>query len=85
MEFDKKLSEVMLNLANHLRDSLLTNSQKKIEIEKSKYQLWNFCQETTLGILRSKSIVGSQKDAREIVQIISKIDTGLTNSFDAVT
>ena len=37
IEFDKKLSGVMLNLANHLKDNLLTNSQKKIEIAKSKY------------------------------------------------
>lgn len=37
LEFDKKLSEVMLNLANHLKDSLITNSQKRSEIEKSKY------------------------------------------------
>lgn len=81
LEFDKKLSEVMLTLSTHLKDNLITNSQKRSEIEKSKYELWNYCQDTTLKILRFKTTSFNQKESREIVQILSKISEGIHESF----
>ena len=81
LDFDRKLSEVMLYLASNLKDTLTTKSQKRSEIEKSKYLLWNYCQETTLKILKLKTTSFNQKESREIVQILTKISEGINETF----
>lgn len=43
----------MIKLSNVLKDDLVSNSQKQAEIEKSKFLLQMYCNETTIKFIRS--------------------------------
>lgn len=81
IEFDKKLTDIMISLSTILQDSLVTTSQKWAEIEKGKFLLYNFCCETIGKYLAKHKASITGKDAKELHSILSKVREGLSSSF----
>jgi hypothetical protein len=81
IEFDKKLTDIMISLSTILQDTLVTTSQKWAEIEKGKFLLYNFCCETIVKYLAKHRASITGKDAKELHSILSKVREGLSSSF----
>ena len=45
-QFDTRLSEVMARLSKVFKDPIMTMSHKHMEIDRAKFQLYEFCQTT---------------------------------------
>jgi hypothetical protein len=81
IEFDQKLTSIMITLSGVLQDPVVTSSQKLAEIEKSKFLLYNFCCETIVKYLAKHKASITGKDAKELHSILSKVREGLSTSF----
>ena len=81
IEFDQKLTSIMISLSGVLQDPLVTTSQKRAEIEKSKFLLYNYCCETIVKYLAKHRASITGKDAKELQSILSKVREGLSTSF----
>ena len=56
VEFDSKLSQVMLSLSKVLKDKTSSNSQKWAEIEKAKFNLQSYVIETAIKFLQKDKL-----------------------------
>ena len=81
IEFDKKLTDIMVSLSVALQERLVTTSQKWAEIEKGKFVLYNFCCETVIKYLGKHKASITGKDAKELQSILSKVREGLSTCF----
>ena len=66
LEFDRKLSQLMLKLSATLKDDVLSESQKWSEIEKSKFLLYSYSQECIIKFINKHKAHLCQKDNKEI-------------------
>jgi hypothetical protein len=82
VEFDKKLTNIMIKLSGVLKDPLASASQKWAEIEKSKYSLYNFSSETCIQFLGKSKASISSRDAKELNGILNQIREGICASFE---
>lgn len=81
IEFDRKLTEIMVSLSAALKEKLVTTSQKWAEIEKGKYVLYDFCCETIIKYIAKHKASISGKEAKELQSILSKVREGLSSCF----
>ena len=56
----------MVQLSKNLKDSLVSESQKWSEIEKSKFLLYNYCSETANNYVSKYKSSILMKDAKEL-------------------
>ena len=81
VEFDKRLTDIMLRLSKSMQDPLITSSQKCAEIEKSKFLLLNYCNEKSIRFIKNNKGNLLMKDAKDIIYITSKVKEGMCRCF----
>lgn len=72
----------MLALSQKLRDELLTNAQKWVQIENSKLELLIYCSDTASGIIQKNKNHIMVKDAKDLGIIFQKVKQGMASCFD---
>ena len=85
VEFDSKLTLIMVNLADQLKNPLLSDSQKWVKIETCKFDLLNYCNETATDFLKKNKNHIMIKDAKELSSIFSKIKEAMNKCFNNQT
>ena len=80
LEFDKKLTQVMINLSKFLKDKANSNTQKWAEIEKSKFKLQSYCCDTAVKFMTKDKIL--PKELKELNGIVMKLRQCMSVSFD---
>lgn len=83
-QFDVRLSEVMLSLSQKLRDDLLTSTQKWVQIENSKLELFIYCSDTASSIIQKNKSHIMVKDAKDLSVIFQKVKQGMANCFENI-
>lgn len=72
----------MLTLSRKLRDELLTNTQKWVQIENSKLELFIYCSDTASSIIQKNKNHIMVKDAKDLGVIFQKVKQGMANCFE---
>jgi excinuclease UvrABC ATPase subunit len=82
VEFDNKLSQVMLALSKVLKEQTSSTSQKWAEIEKVKFNLQSYVIETAIKFLSKDKL--SPKEQKDIHQILIKLKSCMARTFENV-
>lgn len=80
VEFDKKLTDVMIQLSKILKNQAISSSQKWGEIEKAKFKLQSYCCETAVKLLQKDKL--SPKEQKDLHLILSKLRSCMSRSFE---
>lgn len=64
-----------------MKDNLVTSYQKNAEIEKSKFLLYIYCNQTCIKFISKYKGNILQKDAKEVEIILSKLNDIFSQSF----
>jgi len=72
----------MLTLSQKLRDDLLTSTQKWVQIENSKLELYIYCSDTASAIIQKNKSHIMVKDAKDLGVIFQKVKQGMASCFE---
>jgi hypothetical protein len=72
----------MLTLSQKLRDELLTATQKWVQIENSKLELYIYCSDTASTIIQKNKNHIMVKDAKDLGFIFQKVKQGMASCFE---
>lgn len=85
LEFDARLTHIMQDLSKQLRNPVYSDTQKWNCIERSKFELYNYCNETATQFLTKNKNHILIKDAKELTMIFNRITEGMFRCFNNQT